>query len=244
MAGPRNYDPSVQSQRVATAMPVYNAILSGDRDMAMDLYNISTKGSSRPGTGPFSRFFERFMAPIVLAAMNAESGGVDMTDPNNPKPRTMDFDFGQLMSDLQGGVTGGGLFDLIGGIGERAMGDFLGSGAAEDYDQLKAMAESLAPLFSSGLNRVYQGDFYRQQRNAFSDMFDRAVADPKFGDEITNWDEFFTDSPFFQQYYGGTKPNAAAAATGSAARRPLTYGDRQAADPYYGGSGADRGRLR
>ena len=221
MAGPARYDPAVQKQRVGSPVPVYEAIASGDKGAAMDLYNISTRGSSRPGTGPFSRFFEQFMAPIVLAAMNAQSGGMDYTDPDNPKPRNMDFDVGQLMAQLQQGVTGEmPLFDFLGGIGNRAMSDFLGSGGGDSYEQMRNMALSLSPLMSAGLSPIYAQDYGRQQANTFADMYDKAVADPKFGDQLTDWDDFFADSPFYQQYYGGKGAVAPPRVPGASTRKP------------------------
>lgn len=191
---PSNIDPNI--------IPYLQPVLGQDPGAAFDLYNYVTTGSSQRGTGPFARFYEQFLAPLVLAAMEAEGGGVDPTT-GLPKHMLNAQSAGDLFGKIKSGVAGqSDLFGLLGGIARRAMGDFMGSGAGVDYTQLKNFTKMLAPLGSAGLTPVYQDDFYRQQQNAFSDMYDKSLKDPAGTMRGTDWGAFFANSPFYKQNYG------------------------------------------
>ena len=163
-----------------------------DSDEAYRMYREYTTGTTRAGSGPFSRYFDQWFEPVVMAAINAASaGGKKLTS----------ADVEALFTSLASQVKAGNLTQNTGGMAQNFMNSVTGGTIGEDYDLLRNSASAMSPLMSLGLSPIWRSGFLRDQQNTFADMYDRAQSDPNFGEGITDWGRRFAESPFFKQWY-------------------------------------------
>lgn len=176
---------------------------AGDQDLGYDMLMQYLTGSVDEGTGPFAGFLESYYRPLATAAINALS----FINPSGDVPRNIN----DLFANIESGGPDGNIYDYLGGLAEQAIGSQLRPGANVSFTELSKILDVLNPLTTLGMNRVSANQFRRQQGDTLRNMQVPSYWDMNNQNNRKDWGDFFTASPFFQQWYGGDVPFQSAA---------------------------------